>query len=173
MTEVMFLADFSVIKPDPGLIFWTSLVFILVWVTLGRMAFGPIQKALKKRENDIQSSLDEARSARQEMANLKSENEELIRQAQEERVKILREAKEAKDSIVNEAKDKAKEEAQKIVKSAKDQIEQQKKAAMTELKNEIGVLAIDIAEKVLRKELKGDKNQEQFVNSLVDEIKLN
>jgi len=173
MTEVMFLADFSVIKPDPGLIFWTSLVFILVWVILGRMAFGPIQKALKKRESDIQGSLEEARSAREEMANLKSENEELIRQAQEERAKILREAKEAKDSIVNEAKDKAKEEAQKIVTNAKNEIEQQKKAAMTELKNEVGVLAIAIAEKVLRKELKGDKSQEQFVNALVDEIKLN
>jgi F-type H+-transporting ATPase subunit b len=173
MTEVLFLADFSVIKPDPGLIFWTALVFILVWGILGRMAFGPIQKALKKREDDIQSSLDEARSAREEMANLKSENEALIRQAQEERAKILKEAKEAKDSIVNEAKDKAKEEAQKIVANAKQEIEQQRRAAMTELKNEVGVLAIEIAEKVLRKELKGDTNQEQFVKTLVDEIKLN
>lgn len=173
MTEVLFLADFSVIKPDPGLIFWTSLVFILVWGILGRMAFKPIQKALKKREDDIQSSLDEARSAREEMANLKSENEALIRQAQEERAKILKEAKEAKDAIVNEAKDKAKEEAQKIVANAKLEIEQQRLAAVTDLKNQVGIIAIEIAEKVLRKELKGDNKQEQFVNTLVDEIKLN
>jgi F-type H+-transporting ATPase subunit b len=173
MTEVLFLADFSVIKPDPGLIFWTSLVFILVWGILGRMAFKPIQKALKKRESDIQSSLDEARHAREEMANLKAENEALLRKAQEERSKILKEAQEAKEAIVNEAKNKAKEEARKIVTSAKLEIEQQRLAALTDLKNQVGVIAIDIAEKVLRKELKGDSNQEQFINTLVDEIKLN
>ena len=67
MSNVLFLADFSVIKPDPGLIFWTTLIFLLVWVLLGRMAFGPIQSALKKRENDIQSALDEAKKARDEL----------------------------------------------------------------------------------------------------------
>lgn len=173
MTEVLFLADFSVIKPDPGLVFWTSIVFILVWGILGRMAFGPIQKALKKREDDIQSSLDEARMAREEMGNLKAENEALIRQAQEERANILKEAKEAKEAIVSEAKNKAKEEAQKIVASAKAEIEQQRLAAITDLKNQVGVMAIEIAEKVLRKELQGNKDQEAFVNTLVDEIKLN
>lgn len=173
MTEVLFLADFSVIKPDPGLIFWTALVFILVWGILGTMAFKPIQKALKKREEDIQGSLDEARNARDEMSKLKAENEALIKEAQEERAKILKEAKEAKDAIVNEAKTKAKEEAQKIVASAKTEIEQQRLAAMTDLKNQVGLLAIEVAEKVLRKELKGDANQEKFVNTLVDEIKLN
>jgi F-type H+-transporting ATPase subunit b len=173
MTEVLFLADFSVIKPDPGLVFWTSLVFILVWGILGRMAFGPIQKALKKRESDIQSSLDEARKAREEMGNLKAENEELIRKAQEERANILKEAKEAKEAIVSEAKEKAKEEAQKIVSSAKAEIEQQRLAAIMDLKNQVGVMAIEIAEKVLRKELQGNTEQEAFVNTLVDEIKLN
>ena len=173
MTEVLFLADFSVIKPDPGLIFWTALIFILVWGGLGRLAFRPIQNALKQRETDIQSALDEALKARQEMANLKAENEELLKLAQEERAKILREAKEAKDTIISDAREKAREEAQKIVSNAKAEIENQRMAAVIDLKNQIGKLSIEIAEKVLRQEL-GDKNgQERFVNTLVDEIKFN
>jgi F-type H+-transporting ATPase subunit b len=173
MTEVLFLADFSVIKPDPGLIFWTSVIFILVWGILGRVAFRPIQNALKKREDDIQGSLDEAKRAREEMAHLKAENEELLRQAQEERAKILKEAKEAKDAILKEAKDKAQDEARKIVTSAKEDIENQRLAAMTELKNQVGVLAIEVAEKVLRRKLEDKQSQEQFVNQLVDEIEMN
>lgn len=173
MTEVLFLADFSVIKPDPGLIFWTSIIFLLVWFVLGRMAFGPIQNALKRREQDIQSSLDEARRARQEMSELKAENEELLKQAQEERAAILKEAKEAKNSIIDEARKSAKEEYRRIVTDAKEDIENQRMAMITDLKNQLGLISIDIAEKMLRKELKGNKEQEQFVKTLVDEIKLN
>lgn len=173
MTEFLFLADFSVIRPDPGLIFWTSIIFLIVWFVLGRFAFRPIQEALKKRETDIQSALDEAKRTREDMANLKAENEQLLKEAQEERAKILREAKEVKDSIINEAKTKAKEEARDIVASAKEEIENQKMAAITEVKNEVGNMALDIAEKLLHKELKGDSSQETFVQKLVDELKLN
>ncbi len=172
MTEVLFLADFSVIKPDPGLIFWTALIFILVWFVLGRMAFRPIQNALKQRERDIQNALDEARKARQEMANLKAENEELLKQAQEERVKILKEAKEARDTIIHEAREKAKADAHKIVENAKHEIENQRMAAVVDLKNQIGLLSIEIAEKVLRRQLEDKQGQEKFVKSLVDDIKL-
>jgi F-type H+-transporting ATPase subunit b len=173
MTEVLFLADFSVIKPDPGLVFWTTIVFLIAWALLGRFAFRPIQNALKKREDDIQSALDEAKLAREEMDNLKAKNEELLRQAQEERASILKEAKEAKDSILSEAKQKAQEEARKIVNNAKQDIENQRLAAITDLKNQVGVLAIEVAEKVLRKQLDDKKGQEQFVNELVDDIKMN
>ncbi|MCI5082102.1 MAG: F0F1 ATP synthase subunit B [Saprospiraceae bacterium] len=173
MMEVLFLADFSVIRPDPGLILWTTVVFLLVWIILGRMAFRPIQNALKQREDDIQSSLDEAKRAREEMANLKAENEQLLIEAREERAKILKEAKEAKETIIEEAKDKAKEEAQKIVASAKQEIENQKMAAVTEVKNQMGKMAIEIAEKVMRKDLAADSGQKDFVNRLVDEFKLN
>ena len=173
MTDFLFLADFSVIRPDPGLIFWTTLIFLIVWFVLGRFAFRPIQEALKKRENDIQTSLDEAKQTREDMANLKAENEQLLKQAQEERAKILREAKEAKESIIAEAKQKAKEEARKIVSSAKEEIENQKMAAIIEVKNQIGNMALDITEKLLRKELKSDTTQQKFVQDLVDEIKFN
>ena len=145
----------------------------VLWTVLGRMAFKPIQNALKKRDNDIQEALDEAKKAREEMSNVQAENQKLLTEAREERARMLKEAKETKDQIVKEAKDQAREEAKKIVTNAQLEIENQRKVAMAELKKEVGAMAIGIAEKVLRKQLAGDKEQEQFVNTLVDDIKLN
>lgn len=173
MSQILFLADFSVIKPDPGLIFWTALVFIFLWFFLGRMAFRPIQNALKKRETDIQSSLDEAKRVRDEMSKLKADNEALLKLAQEERVKILREASETKEAIISEAKAKAKEESRRIVEEAKELIEHQKMAAIIDVKNQVGNMAIDLTERLLRANLKGNAEQEQLVGRLMDEMKLN
>lgn len=170
---MILLLDFSVIKPDVGLAFWALLIFVLFWALMARFAFKPIQAALKKREHDIQSALDEAKKAREDMANLKSANEELLRKANEERSAILREAKEAKDSIVNEAKTKAQQETQRMIADAKLEIDNQKKMAMAEVKNQIGIMALDIAEKVIRKELKGNSEQEAFANNLVSDIHFN
>ncbi len=173
MSQILFLADFSVIKPDPGLIFWTAVIFILLYFFLGRMAFRPIQEALRKREHDIQSSLDEAKRTREEMAKLKADNEALLKLAQEERAKILREAAETKDAIINEAKVKAKAEARKIVEEAKELIENQKMAAIIDVKNQVGNMAIDLTERLLRAQLKGNAEHEQLVSRLMDEMKLN
>lgn len=173
MIQTLFLVDFSVLVPDPGLIFWTSLVFIVVYFFLGRVAIKPIQQALKERENSIQDSLDEAKKAREEMKSLKAENEALIKQAQEERTQILREAKEMKDNIIAEAKDKAKEEAKRIVTSAKEDLENKRLEMMTTVKNQLGLMAVEIAEKLTRKEIAGKSENEKLVNTLVDEIKLN
>jgi F-type H+-transporting ATPase subunit b len=170
---MIFLIDFTPIKPDFGLIFWTTVIFLIFWLMIGKFAFRPIAEALKKRESDIQGSLDEAKRVRQEMQNLKSENEALLVQAREERAQILREAKDVGNKIVDEAKVKAKEEAQKIVASAKEQIQNQKMAAITDLKNQVGAISLEIAEKVIRKELRGNAEQESFVNDLVKDIKLN
>jgi F-type H+-transporting ATPase subunit b len=170
---MIFLADFSVIKPDFGLIFWTTIIFLLFWTIIGKFGFRPIISALKKREEDIQNSLDEAKKARLEMANLKAENEELLIQAREERAMILKEAKVAKDKIIAEAKEKAKEEAKKIVETAKVQIENQKMAAITDLKNQVGIISIEIAEKLLQKELEKDPAMQAYVGGLVKDIKLN
>lgn len=170
---MFYLVDFSVIKPDLGLIFWTTLIFGLFWFLIGRLAFGPIAEALKKREGDIQSALDEAAKARSEMENLNAENERLLSEARAERTKMLKEAADTKVEIVNEAKDKARQEAKKMIENAKIEIDNQKNAAIIEVKNQVGAMALEIAEKVLQKELKGDKAQEGFVNKLVDDIKLN
>ena len=170
---IILSAKLWVIEPDPGMLFWTTLLFLTLWFVLGRFAFKPIAKALKDRENSIDDALKSAEKARQEMANLNAKNEELLKQAQEERSKILREAQETKDKIVKDAKGKAKEEAAKIITNAKLEIENQKQAALTEVKNQVGLMALDIAEKVIRKELKGNADQENFVNTLVQDIQLN
>jgi F-type H+-transporting ATPase subunit b len=170
---MFYLVDFSVIKPDLGLIFWTTLIFGLFWFLIGRLAFRPIAEALRKREGDIQSALDEAAKARAEMQNLNAENERLLAEARTERTKMLKEATDTKAEIINEAKDKAREEAKKMIENAKIEIDNQKNAAIIEVKNQVGAMALEIAEKVLRKELQGDASQEGFVNQLVDEIKLN
>lgn len=169
----IILADFSVIRPDFGLFFWTSVIFVLFWLLMAKFAFKPIANALLERQNDIQDSLDEAKKAREEMSNLKAENQELLRQAQEERVAILREAKEAKDAIIAEAKNAAKAEASKIVANAKEQINNQKMAAVVELKNASGQMAIDIAERIMKTQLSGDAATEDFVKKLIDEVELN
>jgi F-type H+-transporting ATPase subunit b len=173
MLDLIFLADFTVIRPEPGLIFWTTVVFALFWFMMSRFAFKPISVALKQRETDIQNALDEAKKARSEISNLKAENEALMAKAQEERSQILKEAKEAKDSIIAEAKDKAKEEARKIVTAAKESIENQRMAAIIDLKNQVGNIAIEIAEKLIDRDLKGQQEHEDFVKKLADDMKLN
>jgi F-type H+-transporting ATPase subunit b len=169
---MVLLADFSVIKPEPGLLFWTTLIFLTFWYIMTRFAFKPIIQGLKKREQDIQAALDEAKKARDEMAHLNAENEKLIAQAREERAEILKEAKDAKDQIIAEAKERANAEYKRKVESALQDIENQKQAAMVDLKNKAGQLAIDIAEKILQKELADKTSQESLAKSLADQAKL-
>ncbi len=173
MNSLIFLSGLSILKPDPGLIIWTTLLFLVVWLGLGKLAFKPIQNALKMRENHIQDALDKAKIAKQEMENLNSENQALLAKAREERNMMLKQAQETKDELINNARAEAKAEASKIIANAKLEIENQKKIALDEVKSQVGSIALDIAEKVLKQRLKGDKTQEDFVNNLVDEIKFN
>ncbi len=170
---MIYLVSFAPLQPTPGLALWSLIIFLLFWFLMSRYAFKPIMQGLKKRENDIQSALDEAKKAKEEMSNLKAENENLLQQAREERTAMLKEAKDAKTQIIAEAKEKAKSEANKIISDARLEIENQKKAAIADVKNQAGTLALDIAEKVLRKELKGDTEQVAYVNTLVKEISSN
>lgn len=168
---MLFLADFSPIKPDFGLLFWTTLFFLIFWLLFGKVAFKGIANALKDRAKSIQESLDEAKKARVEMQNLVAENEQLLAQAREERAIILREAKEAKDQIIAEAREKAKSEGQLLINNAKEAIENLKSEAMVDVKNKAGLLALEVAERVLRKELSTDDAQVNYVQSLLKEIK--
>lgn len=170
---MFILAGFSPFQPSPGLAIWTLLIFLLFWFIMSKVAFGPIARALETRENDIQQALDAAKTAKEEMSNLKAENEKLLAEAREERSKMLKEAKETKNQIINDAKQAAKEEASKVMTQASQDIENQKKAAMMEVKNEVGAIALSIAEKVIKKELAGNAEQESFVNTLVNEVNLN
>jgi len=128
---------------------------------------------LKQRETDIQDALDEAKKARLEMSQLQAQNEKLLTQAREERTAILKEAKEAKEEIIAEAKERAHAEYKRKVESAIQDIENQKLAAIVALKNQAGQMAIDISEKLLRKELSNKSEQETYAKSLAESIKLN
>ena len=169
---MIYLADFSVIKPDFGLFFWSCIIFALFWIIIGRFAFKPIAQALKKREDDIQDALDESVKAREEMAKLNAQNEALLAEARTERSKMLKEANETKEAIVKEAKESAKKEATKIIENARIEIENQKKAAINDVKNQAGLMAIEITERLLREELKDRDSQQKLVDTLVKEINL-
>jgi len=170
---MFLLLDFTPFQPSPGLAFWSVIIFLIFWYMMYKFAFGPIANGLEIRENDIQESLDAAKTAKEEMSNLKAENDKLLVVAREERSKILKEAKEAKNQIITEAKESAKAEASRIMIQATRDIDNQKMAAMMEVKNEVGALALSIAEKVIKKELSGNSEHEQFVNQLVKDVSLN
>lgn len=166
----MLLADFNVLMPDPGLLFWTLLVFAFVYFFVGRAAFKPIQKALKKRDNDIQDSIDEAKRVQAQMAQLKDDNQRLLAEAREESTRIVSEAEAFAKKRREEAVTEAKEAAQQVSQNAQREIANMRDSAMADLKKEVGTMAIDIAEKVLQKELKSDVNQVALVNELVKNL---
>lgn len=163
----------KLLTPELGLLFWTLLAFLLAFFILKKKAWPAIIKGLRDRENSIASSLETAEKVKAEMAQLKAENETLLAKAREERAQLLKEARETKDRIISEAKEQAKADYAKIAADAQSSIEAQKMAAMIDVKNQVGKLVIEVAEKVLRKELTGKDAQEAHIKGLVDEVKLN
>jgi F-type H+-transporting ATPase subunit b len=163
----------KLLTPDLGLFVWNLLAFLIVFYILAKFAWKPILKSLKERETGIADSLATAEKVKQEMALMKNENETLLNKAREERATMLKEAKDIKEKIINEAKDAAKLEAAKIMADAQSSILQQKMAALTDVKNQVGNLVIEVSEKVLRRELSNRTEQENYIKQLASEVKLN
>jgi len=163
----------KLLMPEFGLLIWTLLAFLVVFWILGKFAWPAIVKGLKDRETGIAESLATAERVKAEMAQLKSENEALLLQAREERAEMLKEARDTKDKIINEAKEQAKVVSDKIITDAQEAIERQKMATLIEIKNEIGLLVVDISEKILRRELQNKTEQEKYIKQLAEEVKLN
>lgn len=163
----------ELIQPGIGLIFWMTISFGLVVFLLGKYAWKPILKSLKEREDSIDQALHAADKARDEMKQLQVDNEKLIREAKNDRDAILNEARKIREKMIEDARTKANEEAQRIVENAKERIENEKMAAITELKNQIALLSIEIAEKLIREELSKDKKQEALIQKMLDDIKSN
>ncbi|MEQ9262002.1 MAG: F0F1 ATP synthase subunit B [Owenweeksia sp.] len=160
--------DFSV-----GLFFWQTLLFLLLLFLLRKYAWKPILNAVEKRETSIEDALNTAEKAREEIEQLKSDNEKILKEARVERDTILKEAREIKEGIISEAKEKANTEANKILIQAQEQIENQKMAAITELKNQVAEMSIQIAEKILRDELSSQDKQSALVQDQLKDFKLN
>lgn len=156
-----------------GTVFWATVAFLVVAFLLKKMAWGPILKSLEERSQGIENALNEAERARQEMSKLQAGNEQLLREARDERDRILAEAKALKDSIVGEARTKATEESTRIIAAARVEIDNQKKAAITELKNQVASLSVDIAEKLTREKLSDSEKQKALNESLIAEIRSN
>ena len=163
----------ELIKPQFGLIFWMALSFLILMFILGKFAFPIIMKSLKEREDSITNALSAADKAKKEMAALQADNEKLLVQARAERDLMLKEARDTKDAIVSEAKNKAQAEANKILATTRETINNEKNAAITELKNQVAAMSIEIAEKILRQELSNDEKQKALMDNLMKDISLN
>ena len=163
----------DLLTPDLGLFVWNIVIFLLLLIILRKLAWKPILKSLNEREKGISDALASAEKIKVEMAQMKNENEALLAKAREERATLLKEARETKDKMINEAKDLAKQEGARIIADAQVAIEQQKMAALTEVKNQVGTLVVDIAEKILRRQLENKSEQENYIRQLSNEAKLN
>jgi F-type H+-transporting ATPase subunit b len=161
----------ELVQPGIGLIFWMTVAFaMLIWI-LAKFAWKPIMKGLKEREQTIDDALNAANKAREEMKELKFSNEQLLKEAKEERDNLMREARKIKESIIENARLKADEEAQRIIENARESIQFEKLAAIHDMKNQLALLSIEIAEKILKEELTLKDKQKELVTRLINEVK--
>ena len=163
----------QLLTPGVGLIIWQIIVFVLLLLVLGKLAWKPIINSLRERERSIQDALDTAEKARHEMSQLRSDNEKLLNEARVERDRILREAREISNKIREEAQHDAKKTADKIVDDARAAINIEKQAALKEVKVQVAMFSLEIAEKLMKKNLSGDKAQKELVESYVQDLKTN
>ena len=160
----------NLVTPDIGLLFWMLVSFSIVLLLLKKFAWKPILNSLKERETSISDALDMARKTKEEMNALKADNERILAEARNERDMMLKEARDTKESIINDAKVKASAEADRLVAAARQAIENEKMAAITELKNQVATLSVDIAEKMLKEELSNPEKQKQLINAFLGEV---
>ena len=156
-----------------GLFIIQSVIFLILLFVLGKFAWKPILTALNEREVSIQDAINQAKLAKEEVANLKADNERIIREAKAERDAILKEARELKDKIVGEAKDLAKSEGDKMIEQAKQLINAEKNAAMADIKNQIVSLSVEIAEIILKQKLDNADAHNALVEKIINKSNLN
>jgi F-type H+-transporting ATPase subunit b len=165
----MILAN-SLATPAIGTVFWTTLIFGLFFLVLRKFAWKPILNAVKAREEIIKGSLEAAESARNEMKRLHADNEVILKKAREEREAILMEAREARDRLIDEAKGTATIEAEKLIEKARQGIEREKERAITEIRDQVATLSVDIASKILGEKLKESEQQQKLIDSYLNEL---
>ena len=163
----------GLITPDYGLLFWMLLAFSVVLYILKKYAWKPILSALKEREKSIEGALKSAEKAKAEMAKLQADNEKILAEARLERDKLIKEARQMKDKIVEDAKSLAQVEAQKMIEAARLSITSEKKAAIKEIKDQVAVLSIQVAEKLIKDRLAENNSQSEYIDKLLKDIKLN
>ena len=163
----------DLVTPGIGLIFWTSVVFLLLVFILKKYAWKPILDAVEKRSKSIEDAINAADQAKASLAELNEEREKIKKESLAQRDALLKDANETKNQIISEAKTKAKEETDKILTSAREVIKTVKLAAITELKNQVAVLSLEIAEKIVKDQLSSDDKQKALVDSMIKDVNLN
>ena len=156
--------------PSTGLLFWMSLTFLVVLFILWRFGFPVITNMVNERKAFIDESLQKAHEANEKLANIQKEGESILQEAREKQAQILKEAAETRDAIVEKAQDKARQEGARLLDDAKLAIEQEKKAAIADIRNQVATLSVEIAEKVLRQQLKGDQAQMDLIERMLDDV---
>jgi len=169
----MILASNSLITPAIGTLFWTVVIFTLFFLILKKFAWKPVLNIVKQRDEMIKGSLASAEKARKEMLKLQSDNEAILRKAREERESILKEAREVRDKLIAEAKGKASEEAEKLIEKARTGIEREKAIALSDIREQVANLSVDIASKLLGEKLKQSGEQQKLIDNYLKEVDFN
>ena len=159
----------QLLMPDTGLLFWMVVIFGLVFFLLAKFGFPIITGMVEKRNTTIEKSLKDAREIEARMGQMVEEHARMLDEARKEQAQILREATDTRNKILATAKDEAREEAAKILAEARTEIEAEKEAALRDVRKEVAVLSVSIAEKILRKELSEDKEQREYIDRMVEE----
>lgn len=160
----------NLLLPESGLLFWMTIIFAIVFFILAKFGFPVITSMVEKRSRRINDSLEAARVAEEALAHLTQEKERILDETRQEQNRLMKEAAAEREMMIVQAQNQAKEEAEKILAETRARIQEEKEAAMREIRNEVAVISLAIAEKVVRKELASDQNQKELVNSLVDQI---
>ena len=160
----------SLITPDFGLFFWMTVVFLVVLFVLWKYGFPVIVKMVDERKAFIDEALKKAHEANERLANIQKEGESILQEAREKQAQILKEAAQTRDAIVEQAQDKARSEGARLLDEAKAAIEQEKKAAIADIRQQVATLSVEIAEKVLKQNLKDDKSQMDLIERMLDEV---
>lgn len=161
----------SILTPDFGLMFWMLLAFLVVFGLLTKFGFPTIVKAVEDRKNFIDESLKNAREANEKLANIKVESEQILHEAHEKQAQIIKEAMATRDNIINEAKGKAQIEGQQLLEDAKKQIAAEKENALADIRSQVADLSVQIAEKVIRRQLQSNDEQEQYIQRMLNDVK--
>ena len=160
----------SILTPDLGLLFWMLLAFLVVFGVLAKFGFPVITKMVEERKQFIDDSLRKAHEASERLENIKQEGEAILQEAREKQAQMLKEATETRDAIVEKAQEKAREEGARLLGEAKAEIEQEKQTAIADIRKQVAALSVEIAEKVLKQNLQGDKAQMDFINRMLDDV---
>lgn len=163
----------DLITPEVGLFFWQTVTFLILLLVLAKFAWKPILESINKREESINTAIASAELARQEMQNLKAQNEVILKEARAERDAMMKEAREIKEQIIADAKNEAQVQGDKLIEAAKVSIASEKNIAIAELKNQVSSLSVEIAEKLLRTELSNKEAQNNLVEKMLADVKLN